>query len=73
MFWLKCQSLTNVFIPFFLCLSRETVHQIYTDITDSCGPQSFCCTRHLVRRVPALKEVIKMIAQAKELDPRMTY
>ena len=28
--------------------------------------------KHLVRRVPALKEVEKMVAQAKELDPRMT-
>ncbi len=29
--------------------------------------------KKLVRRVPALKEVEKMVAQAKELDPRMTY
>lgn len=29
--------------------------------------------KHLVRRVPTLKEVEKMVAQAKELDPRMTY
>lgn len=29
--------------------------------------------KHLVRRVPALKEVEKMVAMAKELDPRMTY
>ncbi|MBR6285320.1 MAG: DUF4332 domain-containing protein [Muribaculaceae bacterium] len=29
--------------------------------------------KHLVRRVPALKEVERMIDQAKELDPRMTY
>ena len=29
--------------------------------------------KKLVRRVPALKEVEKMIAQAKELKPMMTY
>ena len=29
--------------------------------------------KHLVRRVPSLKEVTKMIAQAKELPPVMTY
>ena len=29
--------------------------------------------RHLVGRVPSLKEVRKMVAQAQELDPRMTY
>ena len=29
--------------------------------------------KHLVRRVPAVVEVERMIAQAKELDPRMTY
>ena len=29
--------------------------------------------KHLVRRVPAEIEVQKMIDQAKELDPRMTY
>lgn len=29
--------------------------------------------KKLVRRVPALKEVEKMVEQAKELDPRMTY
>lgn len=29
--------------------------------------------KHLVRRVPALKEVIKMVAQAKELPPVVTY
>ena len=29
--------------------------------------------KHLVRRVPALKEVIKMIEQAKELPPVVTY
>ena len=29
--------------------------------------------KHLVRRVPALKEVEKMVAQAKELPPKMTY
>ena len=29
--------------------------------------------RHLVGRVPSLKEVIKMVAQAKELPPVMTY
>ena len=29
--------------------------------------------KHLVRRVPALKEVEKMVAQAKELPPMMTY
>ena len=28
---------------------------------------------HLVRRVPVEKEVQKMIDQAKELEPRMTY
>ena len=29
--------------------------------------------KKLVRRVPALKEVEKMVALAKELEPRMTY
>ncbi|MBQ7691958.1 MAG: DUF4332 domain-containing protein [Muribaculaceae bacterium] len=29
--------------------------------------------KHLVRRVPALKEVVRMIERAKELEPRMTY
>ena len=29
--------------------------------------------KHLVRRVPALKEVERMIALANELEPRMTY
>ena len=29
--------------------------------------------KHLVRRVPSLKEVEKMVAQAKELPPVMTY
>ncbi|MCR5180731.1 MAG: DUF4332 domain-containing protein [Bacteroidaceae bacterium] len=29
--------------------------------------------KHLVRRVPALKEVVKMIAQAQELPPVVTY
>ncbi len=29
--------------------------------------------KHLVRRVPSLKEVEKMVAQAKELEPVMTY
>ena len=29
--------------------------------------------KHLVRRVPVLKEVVKMINQAKELPPVMTY
>ena len=29
--------------------------------------------KHLVRRVPSLKEVVKMVAQAKELPPVMTY
>ena len=29
--------------------------------------------KHLVRRVPSLKEVQKMVAQAKELEPVMTY
>ena len=29
--------------------------------------------KHLVRRVPALKEVEKMVAQTKELPPMMTY
>ena len=29
--------------------------------------------KHLVRRVPALKEVIKMVAEAKELEPVVTY
>lgn len=29
--------------------------------------------RHLVGRVPSLKEVRKMVAQAQELDPVMTY
>ena len=29
--------------------------------------------KNLVRRVPSLKEVEKMIAQAKELEPKMTY
>ena len=29
--------------------------------------------KHLVRRVPAVVEVQKMIDQAKELEPRMTY
>ncbi len=29
--------------------------------------------KHLVRRVPTLKEVEKMIAQAKELEPVVTY
>jgi nucleotidyltransferase/DNA polymerase involved in DNA repair len=29
--------------------------------------------KHLVRRVPALKEVIKMVEQAKTLEPIVTY
>lgn len=29
--------------------------------------------KHLVRRVPSLKEVIKMVEQAKELPPVVTY
>jgi hypothetical protein len=29
--------------------------------------------KNLVRRVPSLKEVEKMIAQAKELEPMMEY
>lgn len=29
--------------------------------------------KHLVGRVPSLKEVEKMIAQAKELEPKMEY
>ena len=29
--------------------------------------------KHLVRRVPVEKEIQKMIDQAKELEPRMTY
>ena len=29
--------------------------------------------KKLVRRVPALKEVVKMVEQAKALDPVMTY
>ena len=29
--------------------------------------------KHLVRRVPVLKEIIKMVNQAKELPPMMTY
>ena len=29
--------------------------------------------KHLVRRVPVVKEVIKMVNQAKELPPMMTY
>ena len=29
--------------------------------------------KHLVRRVPALKEVIKMVEQAKQLEPVVTY
>ncbi|MBR1542317.1 MAG: DUF4332 domain-containing protein [Bacteroidaceae bacterium] len=29
--------------------------------------------KHLVRRVPVLKEIIKMVNQAKELPPVMTY
>lgn len=29
--------------------------------------------KHLVRRVPALKEVVKMVDQAKELEPIVTY
>ncbi len=29
--------------------------------------------KHLVRRVPSVKELVKMIAQAKELKPVVTY
>ncbi len=29
--------------------------------------------KHLVRRVPSVKELVKMIEQAKELKPLMTY
>lgn len=29
--------------------------------------------KHLTRRVPAVKEVEKMVAEAKELDPVLTY
>ena len=29
--------------------------------------------KHLVGRVPAVKEIEKMVAQAKELDPRVEY
>ena len=29
--------------------------------------------KHLVRRVPSLKEVVKMVEQAKALEPIMTY
>ncbi len=29
--------------------------------------------KHLVRRVPSLKEVEKMVAEAKELEPVVTY
>jgi predicted flap endonuclease-1-like 5' DNA nuclease len=29
--------------------------------------------KHLVRRVPVVKEIIKMVNQAKELPPMMTY
>ena len=29
--------------------------------------------KHLCRRVPVESEVVRMINQAKELDPRMTY
>ncbi len=29
--------------------------------------------KHLVRRVPSLKEVVKMVEQAKALEPVMTY
>ena len=29
--------------------------------------------KHLVRRVPVLKEIVKMVNQAKELPPVMTY
>lgn len=29
--------------------------------------------KHLVRRVPALKEIIKMVELAKELEPIVTY
>ena len=29
--------------------------------------------KHLVRRVPALKEVIKMVERAKQLEPVVTY
>ena len=53
----------------------DTVKELRNRVPENLQPklEEVNAEKHLVRRVPALKEVIKMIAQAKELDPRMTY
>ena len=53
----------------------DTVKELRNRVPANLQPklEEINAEKHLVRRVPALKEVEKMVAQAKELDPRMTY
>ena len=50
---------------------KELKHRVPENLTAKL--QEVNDQKHLVRRVPALKEVIKMVNQAKELEPKMTY
>jgi len=53
----------------------DTVKELRNRVPANLQPklEEINAEKRLVRRVPALKEVEKMVAQAKELDPRMTY
>ena len=53
----------------------DTVKELRNRVPENLQPklEEVNAEKHLVRRVPALKEVVRMVAQAKELDPRMTY
>ena len=53
----------------------DTVKEFRHRVPENLQPklEEVNAARHLVGRVPSLKEVIKMVAQAKELEPVMSY
>ena len=53
----------------------DTVKELRHRVAENLQPklEETNAEKHLVRRVPALKEIIKMIDQAKELPPVVTY
>ena len=53
----------------------DTVKEFRHRVAENLQPklEEVNAEKHLVRRVPSLKEVQKMVAQAKELEPVMTY
>ncbi len=53
----------------------DTVKELRHRVAENLQPklEETNAEKHLVRRVPALKEVIKMINQANELPPVVTY